>query len=107
MVLKNGIPYTRDVVYFDFASGRGIESLKRHLRECARDYSLVLCLFFPDPPPNPFPVLHSTIPIKAFHMYSKRRYQQVFPVAAHRQLSHPVASRDTCVQDVMRRSFFM
>lgn len=56
MVLKDDIPYTRDVVYFDFASGRGIESLKRHLRECAGDYSLVLCLFFPDPPPNPFPV---------------------------------------------------
>ncbi|QQR77924.1 MAG: hypothetical protein IPJ67_02155 [Candidatus Moraniibacteriota bacterium] len=107
VVLKDGIPYTRDVVYFDFASGRGIESLKRHLRECAGDYSLVFCLFFPNPPPNPFPVLHPTIPIKAFHLYSKRNYQQVFPVAAYRQPSHPVASQGICVQDVMRRAFFM
>lgn len=85
-VLRGGVPHVCEVDHYEphrEKDVRDIASLERHLRACTEDCSAVLCLFFGVSPPEPFPVLCTTVPVQAFHFLSEAgAYRQVFPKIA-------------------------
>ncbi|QQS15820.1 MAG: hypothetical protein IPK84_00425 [Candidatus Moraniibacteriota bacterium] len=87
VVLKDGVPFTRDVSHFVFSRfityrGGDVESLKRFLRSNIGDYESLLCLFFDVAPPDSFVSLCKSlsISVEAFcFSLESVAYKRVFP----------------------------
>lgn len=106
-VLRGSLPHVREVDHYEphrEKDMRDIASLKRHLRACAGDCSIVLCLFFGVSPPEPFPILCDVVPVTVFHFSSETgAYRQIFPPVSP---CCPVKDDEyPCISARLRRNF--